>query len=216
MKVVALIPIKLNSERVPHKNILPLGKKSLCYYLPNELTKVKAIDDIYVYCSDEKVMEYLPKNVKFLKRDKKLDGNLVKGKEIYDAFISEIEADIYILAHTTSPFTKAKTVENALNKVIFSEYDSAFSAQKIQTFAWFNGETINYNLNDIPRTQDIEPVYVETSAFFIFKKELWTKYKRRIGFKPYIQEVDEIEAIEIDTKEQYEFAKIIANNILKI
>lgn len=216
MKIVALIPIKLNSERVPHKNLLPIGSKPLCYHLPNTLLSVDGIDEIYVYCSDEKVVNYIPNEVIFLKRDKKLDDNMTKGKDIYDSFINEVDADIYILAHTTSPFTKKETIQDALNKVIYEGYDSAFTAQRIQTFSWYNGKPINYDLDNIPRTQDIEPIFVETSAFFIFKKELWVKYGRRIGFNPFIKEVDQIEAIEIDTKEQYDFANIIAKNILKI
>ena len=61
-------------------------------------------------------------------------------------------------------------------------------------------------MDDIPRTQDIEPIWIETSAFFIFKKEIFTVHNRRIGFNPYIQEVSGIEAIDIDEKEDYDFA----------
>ena len=87
---------------------------------------------------------------------------------------------------------------------------SAFSAQRIQTFSWFKGKPLNYEFEDVPRTQDIEPVLVETSAFYIFKNEVFTVHKRRIGFNPYIQEVDDVEAIDIDEKKDYELAcKII-------
>ena len=57
---------------------------------------------------------------------------------------------------------------------------------------------------------------METSAFFIFKKELWTQYGRRIGFHPYVQEVGEIEAVDIDTMEDLQFAQALANKILHI
>lgn len=117
---------------------------------------------------------------------------------------------MYVLAHTTSPFIKKESVENALGNVLSGEYDSAFSAERIQTFAWYKGEPINYDLNDVPRTQDMEPIYVETSAFFIFKKEIFTVHNRRIGYKPYIQEVSGIEAVDIDEKKDYEFAKLLA------
>ena len=161
MKVVALVPIKLNSQRLP------------------------AI---------------------FLKRDKELDGDLVKGFDIYRKFIAEVDADVYVLAHTTSPFIKKSSIENALEKVLQGENDSAFSAERIQTFAWYKGKPINYDINDVPRTQDMEPIWLETSAFFMFEKEIFTKHNRRIGFNPYIQEVSDIEAIDIDEKKDYEMA----------
>lgn len=206
MKVVAFVPVKLNSQRLPHKNILPIAGRPMCYHICRTLMDVKGIDDIYVYCSDEKVTDYIPKKVIFLKRDEYLDGDLVKGKEIYKRFINEIDADIYILAHTTSPFIRAESVENALEKVLKEGYDSAFSAEKKQTFCWYKGKPVNYDLEDVPRTQDMEPVWVETSAFFIFKKKIFVEHGRRIGFNPYIQEVSGIETVDIDTKEDYDFA----------
>ncbi|WP_461206117.1 acylneuraminate cytidylyltransferase family protein [Clostridium sp. DL1XJH146] len=212
-KVVAFVPIKLNSQRLPKKNILPVDDKPMCWHIVNSLLNVDGIDETYVYCSDETVKKYVPEQTVFLKRDARLDGDLVKGFEIYESFINKIEADIYILAHTTSPFIKSETIDNALNIMLTEGYDSAFSAEKIQTFAWYQGSPINYDLNDVPRTQDMDPIYIETSAFFMFEKEIFTKHRRRIGFNPYIQEVDSVEAVDIDTKEDYDFAlKLIQNN----
>lgn len=214
MKVVAFIPIKLHSERLPHKNILDLGGKPLCYYMTDSLLKVKGIDEVYVYCSDESVKKYLPEGIKFLKRDKYLDGNLVKGQEIYESFINQVDADVYVLAHATAPFIKTESFQNALDNVLNGDYDSALSVKKIKTFIWYKGKTLNYDLKDIPRTQDIEPIYYETSAFFMFKKEVFTEMgKRRIGNKPYFQEIDDIEAVDIDYPDDFKFAQTIIKNI---
>ncbi len=206
MKVVAFVPIKLNSQRLPQKNILPLGKHALCWYIFDSLGKVKQIDDIYVFCSDESIKEYIPDNVKFLKRDPRLDGDTVKGAEIYSDFIKTVDADVYVLAHATSPFIASESLDNAVSKVLSGENDSAFSAQRIQTFAWYKGKPINYELTDVPRTQDLEPVWIETSAFFVFKKEVFTEMGRRIGEFPYVQEVCGRETIDIDTNDDYELA----------
>ena len=110
---------------------------------------------------------------------------------------------------------KAETFENALNQIKNGEYDSAFSAEKIQTFTWFNGKPLNYDLKEIPRTQTIEPVYVETSAFFMFKRDIWKVHKQRIGFKPYVALVDKIEGVDIDWPEDFEFAEKILETYKK-
>lgn len=206
MKVVAFVPIKLNSQRLPNKNILPIGGHPLCWHVVNSLLQVKAIDDVYVYCSDEAVTQYLPEKVQFKQRDERLDGDMIKGFEIYESFIKEVDADIYVLAHTTSPFIKAEKIEEALSHVVDGDNDSAFSAERVQTFAWYQGKPINYDLNNVPRTQDMIPVWIETSAFYIFKKDIFTVYNRRIGFNPYIQEVSGLEAIDIDERKDYELA----------
>lgn len=205
-KVAAFVPIKLTSQRLPNKNVLPIAGHPLYWHMVSNLLKVEEIDNTYVYCSDASFETSVPDGAKFLQRDVKLDGDLVKGFEIYEAFINQVDADIYILAHTTSPFIKSETISAALNRVLNNDYDSALTVQRIQTFSWYQGSPINYSLDDIPRTQDLEPIYVETSGFFIFEKEVFTKHQRRIGVKPYLQEVGSIEAVDIDTKEDYEFA----------
>lgn len=216
MKTVAFVPIRLNSKRVVGKNLKMLGDKPLMCYVLETLAKAKGVDEVYCYCSNENVIKYLPQGVKFLKRPEFLDRDETLGKEIYEEFTKTIDADVYILAHTTSPFMKKETFENALNKIINENYDSAFSAEKIQTFAWFNGKTLNYNLKEIPRTQTIEPVYIETSAFFMFKKDVWKKHKQRIGFKPYMALVDKIEGVDIDWPEDFELAEqLIKSKIIK-
>lgn len=206
MRIVAFVPIKLNSQRLPHKNILPIAGHPLCWHIISTLLHIGKIDAVYVYCSNKEVMNCLPEGAIFKERDKRLDEDHIKGFEIYRDFIADVDADIYVLAHTTSPFIKELSIEKALMKVLSGEHDSAFSAKRIQTFAWYQGHPVNYDLEDVPRTQDMEPVWVETSAFFIFRKEIFTEHNRRIGFHPYIQEVDGLEALDIDEKEDYELA----------
>lgn len=209
MKTVAFVPIRLNSKRVVGKNLKLLGGKPLMCYVLDTLSQVKGVDEVYVYCSNEVVKQYLPDGVIFLKRPEFLDRDETLGKEIYEEFTKTIDADIYVLAHTTSPFMKKNTFEDALSKVISGDYDSAFSAEKVQTFAWFNGKTLNYDLKEIPRTQTIEPVFIETSSFFMFKRDVWKIHKQRIGFKPYFALVDKIEGVDIDWPEDFEFAEKI-------
>lgn len=206
MRVVALVPIKLNSQRIPHKNILPIAGHPMCWHIINSLVGIPEINEVYVYCSDPEIKRYIPEKALFLQRDSRLDGDNVKGFEIYRSFINEVDADIYVLAHTTSPFIKKETISTALMHVISSENDSAFSAERIQTFAWYRGKPINYDINDVPRTQDMDPIWVETSGFYIFRKEIFTECSRRIGYKPYIQEVSGMEAIDIDEQKDYESA----------
>ena len=212
MKVVAFVPIRLNSKRVAGKNLKMLGDKPLLQYILDTLTNTTPIDEVYVYCSREEIKPMLPQGVKFLKRDESLDRDETLGEEIYDAFTKEVDADVYILAHTTSPFIKVETIENAIRKITDGTHDSAFSAQKVQTFSWYKGRPLNYDLKEIPRTQTIEPVYFETSAFYIFRKEIWTVEHQRIGHNPYMAIVDPIEGIDIDNPEDFEFAERVLLN----
>lgn len=209
MKKVAFVPIRLNSQRVEGKNLRLLGGRPLMTYLLGSLVAAKNIDKVYVYCSNPAICEHLPEGVEFLQRDERLDSNTTLGEEIYDAFTAQVEADVYILAHATSPFIRTATIEDAVARVESGEYDSAFSAERVQTFAWWEGKPLNYTLEHIPRTQDLEPVYVETSAFFIFRKEVWRTLHRRIGERPYTAVTDRIESMDIDNPDDFLLAEAI-------
>lgn len=215
MKVVLFIPIKLNNERLPNKNILSLNDKPMCQYLFDTVKDIDIIDEKYVYCSKNEIQKYMPNEIKLKLRSPKLDDFKTKGLEIIDSFVKEIDADIYVLAHVTQPFIKKESIIEALQKVKSGTYDSSFSAKELRAYCWYNHKPINYKPNDIVRTQDLKPVLLETGAFYIFTKEVFEKNGTRIGKKPYIKVVDDIEAIDIDTKEDYNFANYIAKYILK-
>lgn len=210
MKTVAFVPIRLNSQRVEGKNLRLLGREPLMCHILKTLLDTNRIDEVYVYCSDENIRPLLPERVQFLRRSEELDRDTTLGYEIYNAFTNEVEADIYVLAHATSPFIRPQTIDNALEKVLSGDFDSAFSVEKIQTFAWYEGRPLNYSPNNIPRTQTLEPVYVETSAFFIFPRKLWCERHRRIGDRPYMAIVDRIEGMDIDYPEDFAMAEVIA------
>lgn len=209
MKTVAFVPIRLNSQRVAGKNLRMLGDAPLMCHILRTLKQVAEIDEVYVFCSDERIREHLPEGVRFLRRSEELDRDTTLGREIYDSFTSLVDADLYVLAHATSPFIRATTLSEALLRVRSGDFDSAFSAECIRTFAWYGGQPLNYAPDNIPRTQTIEPVYIETSAFFIFPRALWRDRHRRIGDRPYMAVVDRIEGMDIDYPEDFAMAEII-------
>ena len=94
-----------------------------------------------------------------------------------------------------------------MDKVISGESDSAFSAVVLQDYMWMNGKPFNYDMKNLVRTQDLNPIYMETGAFFIFRKEVFIEMGQRIGNKPYVHEIDQFEAGDIGTVEDSEFAK---------
>ena len=135
--------------------------------------------------------------------------------EVLSAFAKDVPADIYVMTHTTAPFISKESIEKGLDKVIEGSYDSSFAAKKLQDFLWKNGKPFNYELSNIPRTQDLEPLYEETSGFYIYNNDVITLLNRRIGEKPYIVEVNEIEAVDIDEKEDFLIADAIYNSLYK-
>ena len=129
-------------------------------------------------------------------------------------FSQEVPADIYVLAHATAPFQLPESIDKGVCAVKSGEYDSAIAVKRHQDFFWLEGKPLNYDPNHIPRTQDLAPIYMETTGMYIFTKEVIEKLHRRIGEKPYLLEVSEIEATDINNPIDFELANAIYLNIL--
>ncbi len=216
MKVVAVVPMKLNNRRLPQKNTKCFTNgKPLCFYVLSTLLTVEEIDEVYVYCSNPDIQNFLPPKAKYLQRSETMDQDTTKMNEVLLAFASQIPADVYVMAHTTSPFISKNSIEKGLQAVLGRGYDSAFAAKKLQDFLWESGRPLNYELDNIPRTQDLPVLYEETSGFYIFRNEVMTLHNRRIGESPYIVEVGEIESIDIDEEEDFIIADAIYNHVIR-
>ena len=212
MKTVAIVPMKLNNRGLPQKNTKCFTNgKPLCHYILSTLLKVKGIDEVYVYCSNPDIQEFIPEGVKYLRRSSSLDQDITKMNEVLRCFANEVSADIYVMTHTTAPFIKKESIEKGLEAVKSGKYDSSFAAKKLQDFLWKDGKPFNYELDNIPRTQDLPLIYKETSGFYIYKNNIMSEFNRRIGDKPFIVEVGEIEGVDIDEAEDFVIADAIYN-----
>lgn len=215
MRVVAFVPIKLNNERTPGKNIRPFFDGTpLVAFILKSLLKVQEIDEVYVFCSQELIKEYIPQGVRFLQRPCYLDTAEATPQDIMKEFISKISADIYVTAHATSPFVTSEHIRECVCKVLDGNYDSAFTAEKIQKLLWKNNKPLNFEASCIPRTQDLDVIYSEVSAAYVYTKEVFINLKRRIGVNPYICEVSGVECVDIDYPEDFLIADAIYEKLI--
>ena len=212
MKTVAVVPMKLNNRRLPQKNTKRFTNgKPLCQYILHTLLKVQGIDEIYVYCSNPDIREYIPEGVKYLCRSISLDQDTTKMNEVLQSFAVDVPADIYVMTHVTSPFISKNSIERGIEAVKSNIYDSAFAAKKIQEFLWKDGKPFNYELDSIPRSQDLPALYEETSGFYIYRRTVITELNRRIGENPFVVEVGKIESIDINELEDFVMADAVYN-----
>ena len=212
MKIVAVVPMKLNNRRLPQKNTKAFTNgRPLCYYILSTLLKITEIEEVYVYCSNPDIKGYIPDGVKYLKRSEMLDQDTTKMNEVLKAFARDVPADIYVMTHTTAPFISEISIKKGLDAVVSEKFDSSFAAKKLQDFLWRDGVPFNYDLENIPRTQDLPPLYEETSGFYIYRENVINEMGRRIGNKPYIVEIGEVESIDIDEPEDFMIADAIYN-----
>ena len=209
MKTVGIMPIKLNNERLPGKNIKLLGNKPLIQYALEEIVASQTVDEMYVYCSSNKVVSYLIEGVQFLQRSEELDLPTSNFTQIFTQFMNTIDADLYVYTHATAPFVSAKTIRTCVDAVASGNFDSAFTATVIKDYLWQDGKPLNFDATNLPRSQDLKPIYRESSGVYVFRKDVFRKYRRRVGVNPYIHTLNAREAIDINTAEDFKMAEIM-------
>ena len=211
MKIVGIMPIKMSNERLPGKNTKLLGDFPLLQYALNNLKETKLCERIDVFCSSEEIMQFLPCDINFIKRDDVLDLPTSNFTQIFSSYMEIVDADIYVFIHATAPFIKKETMIECIQAVISGKYDSSFCATMIQDFLWMDNKPLNFDATNLPRSQDLKPIYRETSGIYVFTKEVFLKHQRRIGENPYIKLVSYKEAIDINNKEDFDLAEALLN-----
>ena len=222
MKITALLPMKDNSERIPYKNLKLLDGKPLYYWVLNNLIKSKIINNVIINTDSKDISNSILKNftsskIQLSERPKNLIGDYVSMNEIIQYDINNIDSDIFIQTHSTSPMLKLSTIDKALNLMINrkKKFDSIFSVTKIQK-RFYDKNTLPYNHDPkMLTTQYLEPIFEENSCFYIFTKESFNLSKSRIGINPIMFELDEIESIDIDYPNDFKLAEIVHKNFYK-
>ena len=214
-RVVGFVPSKLNSQRVPRKNVLELGGRPLVNWALQTLART-AVDETVLYAADDEICSFIDEGVpyRYVQRPARLDTDAAKVQDFVSAFLDDIDCDVVVLLHITAPFIAPSTVDACIGAVVSGTHDSAFAALELQRFAWFRGQRLNYPADQpTPRTQDLEPVVVEQSGLYVFRRDLFESSARRIGDRPYIHLVDEIEGHDIDTWEDLQVARLLAGHV---
>lgn len=212
MRVVGFVPCKMDSERVPGKNVRPLGGSPLVNHVLRALASVPEIDETFVYSSSDEIGAYIEDGVPYtwLRRPEWLDTQAAKVQDFVGEFLKAVEADAYVLAHITSPFLSSFTISECVRAVAAGGHDSAFAALEERRFAWYGGRPLNYDLGaPVPRTQDLEPVLFEQSGLYVFRREVFSEEARRIGDDPFVRVVDRLEGHDIDDEEDFTLAEMI-------
>jgi CMP-N-acetylneuraminic acid synthetase len=211
MKVIAFLPLKEKSLRLENKNILDLNGQPLFNHMLYSLSQVLELSKICIFSSSEFYKKYLThENIQFqhIKRPKKLDRDDCSINEVIREFIRAEEADIYVLAHATSPFLKVSSIQSCVNAVLSGKFDSAFPANLFSKFAQFQGKALNYDINkELKPTSELEPVVIEQGGLYVFTKQLFNTHNRRIGNKPFVLPINFPESIDIDYKFELDMAR---------
>jgi len=210
MNLVALVPMRHHSQRVPGKNYRMLAGKPLFHHIIETLLAVPEIAEVVVDTDSAPVMNGLRQHfpqVKIINRPEHLRADDVSMNDILIYDTEQVQADFYLQTHSTNPLLKPETVTHAIQSLVanYPNHDSLFSVTRLQTRLYDqHGYAINHDPEILIQTQDLPPVYEENSCLYIFTRANLIKRRHRIGTKPLMFEIDADESWDID--EELDFA----------
>ncbi|MCW7497033.1 acylneuraminate cytidylyltransferase family protein [Leptospira levettii] len=219
--MIALLPMKGNSERVPKKNIRLMHGKPLFFYIADTLLESNHFDLLAINTDSEEISE-IAKNkygnwVKIIERPASLVGDFVSMNLIINHDVEFLgKENDFFQTHSTNPLLTQETIIKAVNVyqqgVREQNIDSLFSVNLIQTRLYDrNLRPINHDPKILTRTQDLDIIYEENSNFYIFSGKSFLENAHRIGKKSiaYVMSKNSVESIDIDENADWELAELV-------
>lgn len=214
-KLVAFVPMRHQSVRVPGKNFRPLAGKPLFHHILNSLLACPEIDQVVVDTDSPVIIdclgEYFPQ-VLVLERPEHLKADTIPMNEILLHDTSLVPAEFYLQTHSTNPLLKPETISRGIQALLSSypRYDSLFGVTRLQVRLWDQlGRPVNHNPAILLRTQDLPPIYAENSCLYLFTRRTLEARRNRLGERPLMFEIDEAEAWDIDNELDFAIADFL-------
>ena len=214
-KTVALLPMKKHSERVQGKNFREFNGKPLFRWMLDKLLSIDRVDQVIINTDARQDLEELGTvdegRIWIRDRHPDLCGDFVSMNRIIKDDLAAVDADVYLMTHTTNPLLSVTTILGAFKAFELEQElgraDSLFSVNRYQTrFYHGDGSAINHDPSVLERTQDLEPWFEENSCLYIFTAKSFGVTGARIGAHPLLFETEMLESIDIDNQESWDFA----------
>jgi CMP-N-acetylneuraminic acid synthetase len=213
--IVALVPMRHHSQRVPGKNYRLLAGRPLFSYILASLLSCPEIEQVVVDTDSAPVMEGLKRDfpaVRILERPESLRADMVSMNEILLYDTAQVRADFYLQTHSTNPLLRPETLSDAIRtfRADYPRHDTLFSVTRLQTRLYDGaGRPLNHDPRTLIQTQDLPPVFEENSCIYLFDRTSLEQRHSRMGSRPLMFEIDPAEAWDIDQELDFEIAEFL-------
>lgn len=213
--VVAIVPMRHSSERVKGKNYRDFAGKPLFHRVIDTLLDCPKIDKVIIDTDSPTIKEQCEKiypQVLILERPAHLTDGSIPMNNVLLNTCNTVESNFYLQTHSTNPLLSSKTISDALDKFLanYPVHDSLFTVTRLQQRLWDPlARAINHNPSILLRTQDLPATYIENSCMYLFTKETLEKKWNRIGDRPLLFEMEEVEAQDIDVELNFKVAEFL-------
>jgi len=219
--IYSIIPARGGSKGLPGKNIANFCGMPLVSWSIKQAKGSAYIDEVYVTSDSDKILKIARKNgARVIKRPKALahDTSPVEAALLHALeFIQNSDQkkiEMIIFLQPTSPVRTCQDINKAIEFFRSSKADTLFSGSKLVDFcAWKfdRGKLIStsYDYRNRGRRQDRKPYFLENGSIYIFRPDIFKKYKNRLAEKIVFYEMPLWKSFEIDTSDDFEICRIL-------
>ncbi len=202
--LVALVPMRHHSERVPGKNYRLVAGRSLYAYILETLLACPEVEQVVVDTDSPVIWEGVERqfpSVRLIERAEHLRGSDVPTNDVIEYDIRAVPSRFYLQTHSTNPLLRPETVSRGIRTFLdsYPEHDSLFSVTRLQKRLWDrSGRPLNHDPAVLLPTQDLPPLFEENSCLYLFERETFLARHNRLGHSPAMFEIPAAEAWDID------------------
>jgi CMP-N-acetylneuraminic acid synthetase len=186
-KIVAMIPARLGSQRIPKKNLRLLGDKVLTQWVAQACINADIFDDIYIN-SESDIFDKISSDVgvKFYKRSDELASNSATNDDFALDFIENIDCDILVQVNPTSPFTKHEDIKALVKMFLEGDYKTVHTVKDEQIEGLYEGQPLNFDpLKQMPPSQELTPIKIFTSSIMAWDTQKFKDNMQKSGCAVY-------------------------------
>jgi CMP-N,N'-diacetyllegionaminic acid synthase len=200
-QLVAVIPVRAGSERVPSKNTRPFHDTTLLDLKLTVMKQVRDISGIIVNTDCPQCMEIARRQqVQVQTRDARFAASNVTNDQHWCHLAEVTECDYLMMAQVTSPLIRRSTLQAAVDawRSPTRDFDSLNSVSEERKFLWRDGKPLNYDADRTPKSQDLPKIVSLNFAITIIEREVMHSRGNVVGHHPEFLDLSRIEALDID------------------
>lgn len=220
MNVIAIIPARGGSKRLPKKNVRLFDGLPLIYYTIKAAKKSKIINEIYVSTDDEEIAEISKQyGANVIERPAEISGDLATSNSVLVHALDYLDqnsklSDYLITLQVTNPLRREGIIDKAIlefnNHGINSDSLISVSENKHKLGKIENNNFVPVTYSFGQRSQDLSKLYYENGLLYVTKSDVIRSKKSIFGDNIYPFVInDHYSDIDIDTIEDFEIAESI-------
>lgn len=215
MKIISVVPARMGSQRLKHKNLRELDHIPLIVRAIRKCKNADIFEEIWVN-SEHKAFEEIAvaEGVKFHQRPEELSNDTATSEQFIAEFLTKRKCDYLFQIHSIAPLVTVNDIRMFVEFMLNSDYDCVLSTEEIQIECAYRNKPVNFSYSEKTNSQNLKPVQRVSWSITGWKRETFLNavknekcatYAGKVGYYP----ISRLAAHVIKTEEDLRYAEAL-------